>query len=156
MCACLSTRPTINRRSCGSVRSGSLPEHHLHSGGGWIKAPSPSQPWLKAAVADMKLKVTQLINCPPPPGLRECSPKIKCLAGGDGALLRPWAVSCWKASGLKAENFLLDASTYRKHIEALKAPIAMPGLLFFFFLNNMAGLCCCNVWCGLWCGEKHF
>lgn len=40
-------------------------------------------------MADMMLKVTVLINCRPPPGLRERSPKIKCLAGRRGSAPPP-------------------------------------------------------------------
>lgn len=140
----------INSRSCCSVCSGSRAEHHLHWGGGWIKAPSPSQPWLKAAVADMKLKVTVLINCPPPPSLRECSPKIKCLAGRDGALLRPSAVSGrLKYGRTKSRACLPDASTNRKQNQFYIPTREKLGLRCpdFFLIKCII----CNIRCCPWC-----
>lgn len=60
------------------VASSHAAVHHLQSD--WWLSPVSSQLRLKAAVADMLLKVIVLINCPLSPSLMECSLKIKCPA----------------------------------------------------------------------------
>lgn len=77
LCNLQSDTGEINEMSTCSIQSCSSTPPPV-----WIGdlALSPSQPWLKATVADMPRKVSVLISCPLPPSLMECSLKIKCRA----------------------------------------------------------------------------